>query len=203
MKRRDLIAAVVILGFSTKAFGAIPLDAALGPALRSGGLVLVMRHAHAPREAPEPAARDPQNLDGERQLDAAGKDEARTIAEGLRRARVPVAAVLASPTFRARQTAQIAGLTPFETAEPLGDHGASMQNADLDHSAWLRAQAAKSPKPGGNTVIITHMPNIVAAFGAEMRDVEDGEMLVFRPDGTNAAKLIGRIHVQDWKQLAE
>jgi hypothetical protein len=48
-------------------------DTALVQALRAGGLVIVMRHASSPREAPTKERANPDNLKLERQLDEPGR----------------------------------------------------------------------------------------------------------------------------------
>jgi hypothetical protein len=52
-------------------------------------------------------------------------------------------------------------------------------------------------------MIVTHAPNITGAFGANVSDVADGEILIFRPDGNGDAMLAGRIKIEDWPALAK
>src|SRR5829696_2953167 len=70
---------------------------ALVSALRKGGYVIVMRHASSPRETPEPNA---DNVNKERQLDAAGRASASAMGKALRDLMIPVGEVLTSPTYR-------------------------------------------------------------------------------------------------------
>jgi hypothetical protein len=49
---------------------------ALVNALRSGGYVIVMRHASSPREAPDKQTENPDNVKVERQLDESGRASA-------------------------------------------------------------------------------------------------------------------------------
>ena len=58
-----------------------------------------------------------------------------------------------------------------------------------------------APRAGSNTLLVTHAPNMMQAFGQEAPDIADGETLVFRPDGKGAAVLVGRIKMQEWPTL--
>lgn len=170
----------------------------LGSALRAGGYVLVVRHAHAPTEPPTAATADPANPARERQLDAAGKTDAAMIGQGVRALGLSVWTVLSSPAFRAVQTVQAAGWSAPRIVEELGDAGRSMRPVGGDPAAWLRRQAATAPAPGADAILVTHQPNIVAAFG--LTDVAEGEALVFRPGGAEPT-LVARIKPGDWAGL--
>ena len=175
---------------------------ALVQALRAGGYVLVMRHTSSPRALPDPASANADNPGGERQLDATGQDTARAMGEAFRALHIPVGEVLTSPTYRARQTAAIAALGTAVTADELGDGGQGMmQDADNARSVWLRNKAGDQPRGGANTLLITHAPNILGAFGSVAADIADGETLVFRPAGA-APVLMARVEVEEWQVLA-
>jgi phosphohistidine phosphatase SixA len=175
-------------------------QAALIEALRAGGYVLVMRHAHSPAAPPAPGAADSANRAGERELDADGVRQAEAIGQGLKAAGAPIGPVWSSPTFRALQTVRLMGLSAPATRPELGDGGASMAAAASGQggAAWLRAKAAEIPPPGTDTLIVTHGPNVALAFGEGLKDLGDGEAAVFRPDGKGGAALVGRIRPGDW-----
>jgi phosphohistidine phosphatase SixA len=166
--------------------------------LQRGGFVLVMRHAHAPRETP--SAPDPANRAHERQLDPQGKSAARTMGVALRRLHIPIGQVLSSPTYRARETARLAGFPAPTIAAELGDGGHSMQRLGAPQGDWLRQRANQPPPRGSNTLIVTHMPNIVAAFPQDATGLEDGETLVFRPD-RRGARLVARVKIDAWARM--
>lgn len=175
---------------------------ALLSALRAGGLVVVMRHAHSPNTPPEAAQAEPDNTQRERQLDDAGRDTAIAFGASLRRLRVPVGRVYSSPTFRALQTVRLAKLPTPQTPAQLGDSGQSMQgDASGSRGAWLRMLAAEPPKARTNTWIVTHFPNITEAWPDDTKGLADGEALVLRPDGRGGTMLLGRLHMEDWASL--
>lgn len=98
----------------------------------------------------------------------------------LRALGVPIGTVWSSPSYRARQTATIAGLPSPKIAPELGDNGQSMQATSNDQTAWLRRHVTELPRRGTDTVIVTQYPNISAAFDAAATGMKDEEALVFR-----------------------
>lgn len=170
--------------------------------LRQGGYVLVMRHAHSPTEAPAPANADPANVTGERQLDAEGKAQAHGFGQAIKTLGIRFDRVLSSPAFRARETVELAGLGNPEPLQSLAmsEQQVMMAAADEPSGAQLRALAAQRPRAGTNTLIVTHKPNILAAFQGQAKDIQDAETIVLRSDGA-AAKVVGRIRANDWQSL--
>src|SRR5438128_8666552 len=83
---------------------------ALVKALRQGGFVLVMRHASSPREAPARQTANADNVKLERQLDDNGRATAIAMGKALGDLKIPIGAVLASPTHRALETVRLAEL---------------------------------------------------------------------------------------------
>src|ERR1700678_3194456 len=77
-------------------------------ALRSGGYVILMRHASSPRNPPEAAQADVENVQRGRQLDEEGRASARAMGEAMRRLHIPIGEVLSSPTYRTLQTIRLA-----------------------------------------------------------------------------------------------
>lgn len=176
---------------------------ALANALRRGGYVLVMRHTRSPEAPPAPGAASPDNPGSERELDEEGKASATAIGAAIRRLRIPIGEVISSPTFRARQTVRLAGLTLARTAPELGDGGQSMSAAGAAQTAGLKAEVGRAPPSGSNRLLVTHFPNIRAAFGEAVGAVADGEILVFRPASSGTAELVGRVVPRDWAALGE
>jgi hypothetical protein len=46
-------------------------------------------------------------------------------------------------------------------------------------------------------VLITHVPNLTAAF-PDVPAVVEGEALVFASDGKGGSRLVGRIKIEEW-----
>src|SRR5580704_5105611 len=168
--------------------------------LQHGGYVIVMRHASSPREAPDKFTANPDNTADERQLDADGRESAIAMGKALRRLKIPIGEVFTSPTYRALETVR---LTQFRNPRPqaeLGDNGQSMQGGTEAQAAWLRKKVTQFPS-GTNTVVITHLPNLRGAFPQLTDGVEDGEALVFGPDGKGGATIVGRVKIEEWQAL--
>ena len=196
------LAALAVLAL-TGAAGTIPLSgAALAGALRHGGYVIVMRHASSPRTPPDAAQAEPDNVQHERQLDDRGRASARALGDAFRHLELRFGQILSSPTYRALETARLAQLAA--QAEPeLGDAGHSMQPDETGaRGMWLRARVAQPPSPGTNTLLITHYPNVAEAFRADAAGLEDGEALIFKPDGGGGTALVARVKIDEWPTLA-
>jgi phosphohistidine phosphatase SixA len=165
--------------------------------LRRGGYVLVMRHAHAPREAPAKDQANRDNVRLERQLDEAGRQGATAMGEAIRAERIPIGAVFTSPTYRARETVKLARLGEPTIVEELGDGGQSMQGVTEAQAAWLRTRVSEAPT-SGNTLLVTHQPNLSRAFPDWGGSVADGETVVLRPEGNGRIVIVGRIRIDEW-----
>jgi hypothetical protein len=62
----------------------------------------------------------------------------------------------------------------------------------------LKKMAGTVPEAGKNTLIVTHKPNILDAFGKDWFDVKEGEASIFRPDGAGKTVLVARLQALDW-----
>ena len=167
--------------------------------LRQGGYVIVMRHASSPRETPQKATANPDNINLERQLDEAGRSSAIAMGKAIRELKIPIGEVFSSPTYRAMETVRLAQLPDPHPQPELGDGGQSMQGANDAQATWLRDRVARA-SAGTNIVVVTHLPNITRAF-PDWGTVGDGEAVVLKPDGKGSATVIGRIKIEDWPRL--
>jgi phosphohistidine phosphatase SixA len=174
---------------------------ALVNALTHGGYVLVMRHASSPAQVPDAQTADRENTTRERQLDRTGRDTSIAMGKAVKALGIPVGEVYTSPTYRARETARLAQFTNPVPVPELGDHGRSMKAVGAPDAKWLQQRAARASR-GTNILVITHQPNITAAFPGISPVPGDGEMLVFQPDGKGGASLVGRIRIEEWPTLA-
>jgi hypothetical protein len=69
----------------------------------------------------------------------------------------------------------------------------------------LRKLVSTPPAAGTDTVIITHRPNILDAFGKDFFDVGEGEVVIFEPTaGTPGYRVLARVAKPDmWTQWAQ
>jgi phosphohistidine phosphatase SixA len=142
---------------------------------------------------------NPDNPKLERQLDEAGRKGATAMGDALRALGIPIGTVLASPTYRAMETVKFARLSSPTAVAELGDGGQSMQGVTDAQAAWLRTRATEVPR-SGNTILVTHQPNLSRAF-PDWGPTADGETAILRPDGKGGVTLIGRVPIEEWPRL--
>jgi len=194
----SLLAAMPALAQSPTA----PNDKDLLTALRTGGLVILVRHGATFNDQ---ADTDPFHLDNiakQRNLNDNGKALAKAFGDALRQAGVPVGVVFTSQFNRAYETATLAGFKDIEKTADLTEGGLVVPpNENNRRAEALRKLLATAPKAGTNTVLITHKPNVVDALGKDWFDVKEGEASIFRPENGKYT-LVARIQMSDWPQLA-
>lgn len=170
---------------------------ALVRSLQTGGHVIVMRHASSPSEIPKTP--NPDNVPPERQLDEQGRATATAMGEALRRLKIPIGDVLTGPAYRTRETARLARLPNPRSVAELGEGPATMQGVSKEQTEWL-LRKVKEFLRGTNTLLVTHLPNVSAAFPAETAAAQ-GEALVFGPDGKGGARVVARIKIEEWPAI--
>ena len=167
--------------------------------LKTGGYVIVVRHGatHA-----DQADTDPLNLENvakQRQLNDKGRADARALGELFQSAGVPLGKVYSSRYQRAVETARlIAGKDPQATLDVSEGGQVVSPNENARRMQALRAMLGTPPDAGGNTLIVTHRPNILDALGKDWFDVREGETSVFKPDGAGKYTLVGRVPIDRW-----
>jgi len=177
-------------------------DKALATALKSGGLVIVVRHGAT---FPDQADTDPFHIDNvaaQRNLNDNGKALAKAFGESLRQIGVPVGRVYTSQFNRAYETAVLAGFKNIEKTADLTEGGLVVSpNENNRRAEALRKMLAVAPSPGTNTVLITHKPNIIDALGKDWFEVKEGEASIFRPENGRYT-LVARVQMADWSRIA-
>lgn len=184
--RRRWIAILVVLGTAPALGSAAQADeAAAWQALREGAIVL-FRHALAPGVG-DPAGFRLGECATQRNLDAAGREQARRIGEALRQHRVPVAAVWSSQWCRCLQTAELAALGPVR---PVPAFNSTFDDRAVQASRIAEARALLSGWNGpGTLVVVSHQVNISAITGSGLAS---GEGIVLRRQG-DELEVVGRI----------
>lgn len=188
--RRALEAGALALVLAIGGMTPAPADtgeAALWQALRDGGHIALMRHALAPGTG-DPPSFTLGDCTTQRNLDAAGRNQARRIGARFRASGIASARVLTSQWCRCRETAALLGLGPPADLPALNSffgrpaaRGPQMRAL----RAWLRDQAA-GPSSGEPVVLVTHQVVVTALTGIFP---SSGEIVVVRanPDGTVTA----------------
>ena len=153
--------------------------------LLGGGYVIVFRHGatHA-----DQADTDPLNLDDvtkQRQLNDAGRADAKAVGEAFKAAEIPIGKSYSSRFQRAVESARlIGGKDPQATLDVTEGGLVVSPNENNRRAQALRALVAAAPDPGTNTLIVTHKPNILDAFGKDWFDIKEGEPPFSSPSQT-------------------
>jgi broad specificity phosphatase PhoE len=167
--------------------------------LRAGGHIIVVRHGatHA-----DQADTDPLNLDNvakQRQLNDKGRADARAFGDVLKQSGVPIGKVYSSRFQRAVETARLIGGKDPEPTNDVTEGGQVVSpNENARRMQALRAMAGRVPEAGTNTLIVTHKPNILDAFGKDWFEVREAETSIFKPDGSGGYALVGRVQIGQW-----
>ena len=206
MTRRRIVTLALAGGLLIGTSAAAPLSAAdeseLANALRAGGLVILVRHGATFPDQADTDPFHPDNIAAQRNLNDKGKALAKAFGEGLRQIGAPVGKVYTSLFNRAYETAVLAGFTDIEKTADITEGGLVVSpNENNRRAEALRKMLGTAPKPGTNTVIITHKPNIVDALGKDWFDVKEGEASIFRPDDGKFV-LVARLQMADWPRIA-
>jgi phosphohistidine phosphatase SixA len=172
-------------------------------ALRQGGHVIVFRHGATHSDQ---ADTDPLNLSNvakQRQLNDEGRALAKSIGESMHKLRIPVGQVQTSMFQRAVDTGTLLGFGDVKPSLDISEGGLVVPPSENNRRmAAFRKLAGEKPPAGTNTVIVSHKPNIMDAFGKDWFDIREGEASIFKPDGTGGFKLVVRVQASEWGKLA-
>ncbi len=162
-------------------------DAAAFAALRRDGAIVLFRHANAPGVG-DPPGFTLGDCRTQRNLDDAGRAQARRIGERLRDRGVDVRAVETSRWCRARETAELAFPGVRVRDQPLFDSFFDERQDEPARTAAALKRLAQWRGPGV-LVVTTHQVNIGALTGA---GAASGEGVVVRP-AAGGLEVLGRI----------
>jgi phosphohistidine phosphatase SixA len=163
-------------------------DDALWAALADGGHVALMRHAQAPGTG-DPDDFRLDDCSTQRNLDQAGRDQARRTGQAFRDRGVTVGRVLSSQWCRCLETAELLALGEAEPFPPLNSFFSDRAREPAQTEA-VRALLAEADADGPSLVMVTHQVNITALTGIFPRS---GEIVVLRLGGRDIFETIGAI----------
>ena len=169
---------------------------ALVEALRRGGYVLYLRHAATDFGQNDEAMTDYANCAQQRNLTDGGRDDARAIGVAIKRLRIPVGPILASPFCRTRESAVLVFGAPTVSNAVRGGPGT---DADGQRYAELRKLLSTPVATGSNLAIASHGNPFRAVAGTPY--LQEGEMAVIEPRGNGEFRIVARITKSDWASL--
>jgi phosphohistidine phosphatase SixA len=171
-------------------------------ALQAGGNVIVLRHGATYTDQADTNPLDPKDTAHQRQLNDAGKAQAKAMGDALRRLKVPVGKVQTSHFQRAVETGMLLGFGEVLPTADIAEGGLVVSpNENNRRTKALQAFAATPPAAGTNIVLVTHKPNILDAFGKDWFDVREGEASIFKPDGKGGYTLVARVQAVEWAKV--
>jgi broad specificity phosphatase PhoE len=165
---------------------------ALVERLRSGGHVLMLRHALAPGTG-DPAGFRLEDCATQRNLSDAGRAQARAIGVSLRARGIERARVYSSQWCRCLETAQLLGLGPVT---PLPALNSFFQRADdrEPNLTTLRDFLAAQPGQGEPIILVTHQVTVTAMTGVFP---DSGEGVILDLNGTRTPEPVGTLAFED------
>jgi phosphohistidine phosphatase SixA len=158
---------------------------ALWKALQAGGYGLLIRHASTDPGAGDPPGFKLDDCATQRNLNTAGRTEARRLGAEFERRGIPVGEVLSSRWCRCTETAQLAfaRVSPW----PALDNTFEQPQRREPQMREVRERLAQSVS-GGNLVLMTHGVNIQALTGISPAPAE---IVIVRPGAK--FEVIGRL----------
>jgi len=174
-----------------------PDGAALAQALRRGGYVIYFRHAATDFGQNDDRMTGYEDCATQRNLTERGRADARAIGAEIRRLRIPVETVLASPFCRTRETAQL--IFGRATVDPRV-RGGPARPEDSQRYAELRTLMSAPVTAGTNLAIVSHGNPFVALAGPPY--LAEGEAAIVEPLGKGEFRVIGKIRSDQWGELS-
>jgi phosphohistidine phosphatase SixA len=175
------------------------LGAVLGE-LRAGGLVIYFRHASTDQTGATDEDADLAKCETQRNLSAAGREQATKIGRAFQALGIRVGTVTTSPFCRCKDTAQLA-FGRFSVSSDLyfalGTDAAETKR----FAQSLRGMLSTPPAKQTNAVIVSHTANLREAAGIWPKP--EGVAYVFRPLPGGKFEAIATVLAEDWGKLAK
>ena len=163
-------------------------DARLTEAMKTGGHILMIRHALAP------GIGDPENFvlgdcSTQRNLNRRGREQARAIGRRLRSHGIDQAAVYSSQWCRCLETAKLLGMGPVKELPALNSFFERPRDREPNLKA-LREFIAEQPPDGRLIIMVTHQVTI-SAVAEEY--VSSGEGVLLRINPPASVEVVARL----------
>ena len=150
--------------------------------------VVLMRHAHAPGIGEDPPGIDLKNCSLQRNLDEAGRTQARRTGDEFRAHGIRTARMVASQFCRAIDTARLMNLGPVQQL-PLLNY-VNFEDPKLEEIVSRTLDFLRRLPANQVTVLVTHISNVKALTSVTP---QSGEMVVARIDPAGGLTVVTRI----------
>ncbi|MCX7898392.1 MAG: histidine phosphatase family protein [Rhodocyclaceae bacterium] len=176
-----------------------PLDAKILAQLRMGGYTLYVRHGATDLSRPDRAPKvDLADCSTQRPLSDLGREQARRLQAALRRLRIPIGEVLASPFCRTREFAELA--FGSYRIEPRLMATSNLTDEEIaPHIERFKALLAERIPKGANRALAGHSTVMMDALGYLPKP--EGVTLIIEGDG-QGFRFLARMTLEDWERLA-
>jgi phosphohistidine phosphatase SixA len=164
--------------------------------LRAGGFVLYLRHTSTDFSQNDARMTSYLDCSAQRNLTGKGREEARALGEHIKRLKIPIGEVLASPFCRTMETARLAFGKASATNEV---RGGPTRTDDPTRYAALRKLLSQKVAKGENLVISSHGNPFHAVAGPPY--LAEGEIAVVQPEGGERFSILARLRLDDWPRL--
>jgi len=171
--------------------------------LKGGGYVLVMRHGATHQDQADTDPLNLANVTKQRQLNDVGRAKAKEIGAAMKKLGIPVGQVTTSQYFRAIETGRLLGFGEPQPTADVSEGGQVVTPIENNRRTAALRKLAATAVPSTNVLVVSHKPNILDAFGKDWFDIREGEISIFKPDGTGGYQLVARVQADEWAKLAQ
>lgn len=170
--------------------------------LQKGGYVLYVRHGNTDASHPDRAPSvDLNDCMTQRPLTEEGRLVMIGVGQSIRKVKIPVGEVIASPLCRAKESALAAFGEHFVVSDLLMYTGNMTTEEKKPVVNATRRLLSTPVSGGGNRVLVAHAPNLMDMMGYFPKP--EGTVVVFKPLGGNQFEYLGSIAPQQWKAVHE
>jgi len=181
---------ICLLGLSTLAMAENDPDpAAMFGRMKTGGHILMIRHALAPGNG-DPANFQIGDCSTQRNLDGRGREQATAIGKMLRSKGIASARVYSSQWCRCYETAKLLALGPVAELPALNSFFELTQNREPNLKA-LRKFIAEQPPDGRLVILVTHFVTVSAVTG---EGVSSGDGVLLKLNKNAPYEVVGRVN---------
>ena len=196
-------AVVLLVSFAVCAYAQTTDMKMLVGALQQGGYVIVFRHGATNRDQVDTEPLHHDNIVQQRLLSDKGREVARQVGDAFKTLGIPLDKVYTSKFNRAVETGKLVSGSDVTSTLDITEGGLVVTPIENDRRAEaLKKMIGTVPEAGKNTLIVTHKPNIIDAFGKDWFEVKEGEASIFKPDSSGKAVFIARMQITDWIKAA-
>jgi phosphohistidine phosphatase SixA len=204
MKRAVQWFAAALLSFCAVGAYAQTVDMkALVAGMKQGGYVIVFRHGATNRDQADTDPLNHDNIAKQRLLSEKGREIAKQVGDSFKKLGIPLGKVYTSKFNRAVETGKLMSGGDVTPSIDITEGGLVVTPIENDRRAEaFRKMVGTMPEAGKNTLIVSHKPNIIDAFGKDWFEVKEGEASVFKPDRSGKAVLVARVQAVNWIKAA-